>query len=58
STLQDALEALLVQASASAAVTGRRGEYAGIVTIDTLVHALQEVREEHADDHVTGELSE
>ena len=42
----------------SAAVTGRRGEYAGIVTIDTLVHALQEVREEHADDHVTGELSE
>ncbi|MCL2536449.1 MAG: ATP-binding cassette domain-containing protein, partial [Nocardiaceae bacterium] len=51
STLQDALEALLVQASASAAVTGRLGEYLGLVTIDTLVHALQEVREEHAGDH-------
>ncbi|RVW07323.1 ATP-binding cassette domain-containing protein [Prescottella agglutinans] len=51
STLQDALEALLVQASASAAVTDRRGGYVGLVTIDTLVHTLQEVREEHADDH-------
>ncbi|CAM2860359.1 ATP-binding cassette domain-containing protein [Prescottella defluvii] len=51
STLQDALEALLVQSSASAAVTGRRGEFVGLITIDTLVQALQEMREEHADDH-------
>ncbi|QKT13563.1 ATP-binding cassette domain-containing protein [Rhodococcus sp. W8901] len=57
STLQDALEALLVQSSASAAVTGRRGEFVGLITIDTLVQALQEMREEHADDHVDAQNS-
>ncbi|WP_305093070.1 ABC transporter ATP-binding protein [Prescottella sp. R16] len=51
STLQDALEALLVQTSASTAVTDRAGRFVGLVTIDSLVQALQEVREEHADDH-------
>ncbi|WP_137722996.1 ABC transporter ATP-binding protein [Prescottella subtropica] len=51
STLQDALEALLVQASASTAVTDRGGRFVGLVTIDSLVQALQVVRDEHADDH-------
>ncbi|MFE3292432.1 ABC transporter ATP-binding protein [Rhodococcus sp. NPDC059234] len=51
STLQDALEALLVESSASTVVTGLRGEYAGLITIDTLVDELRELREEHAHDH-------
>ncbi|MGW0175717.1 ATP-binding cassette domain-containing protein [Rhodococcus sp. NPDC003322] len=51
STLQDALEALLAESSASTVVTGRRGEYAGLITIDILVAALRELREEHAGDH-------
>lgn len=51
STLQDALEALLAQRSASTVVTGRRGEYAGLITIDTLVDTLRTTREEHAGDH-------
>jgi len=51
STLQDALEALLAESNASTVVTGRRGEYVGLITIDTLVSHLSEMREEHAHDH-------
>ena len=51
STLQDALEALLAESNASTVVTGRRGEYVGLITIDTLVGHLSEMREEHAHDH-------
>ena len=51
STLQDALEALLAESTASTCVTGRRGEYAGLITIDTLVGHLSSMREEHAHDH-------
>jgi len=51
STLQDALEALLAESSASTVVTGRRGEYVGLITIDTLVENLRQLRDEHADDH-------
>ncbi|WP_433731890.1 ABC transporter ATP-binding protein [Nocardia sp. CA-129566] len=48
STLQDALEALLAEQTATAVVTGRRGEYAGLITIDTLVGHLSAMRETHA----------
>ncbi|WP_225726635.1 MULTISPECIES: ABC transporter ATP-binding protein [unclassified Nocardia] len=44
STLQDALAALLTQQCATAVVTGGHGEYAGIVTIDTLVGELSALR--------------
>ncbi|WP_324192396.1 ABC transporter ATP-binding protein [Nocardia transvalensis] len=47
STLQEALEALLTESTANAVVTGRRGEYAGLITIDTLVAHLSEMRAEH-----------
>nr|WP_249359400.1 betaine/proline/choline family ABC transporter ATP-binding protein [Nocardia cyriacigeorgica] len=48
STLQDALEALLAESTATAVVTGRRGEYTGLITIDTLVGHLAQLRTEHA----------
>ncbi|MEV4236058.1 ABC transporter ATP-binding protein [Nocardia sp. NPDC050408] len=48
STLQDALEALLAEQTATAVVTGRRGEYAGLITIDTLVSHLSAMRATHA----------
>ena len=51
STLQDALEALLAESTASTCVTGRRGEYVGLITIDTLVGHLSSMREDHAHDH-------
>ncbi|MGW4716977.1 ABC transporter ATP-binding protein [Nocardia sp. NPDC004260] len=47
STLQDALEALLTHQSATAVVTGARGDYAGLITIDTLVGHLSALRAEH-----------
>ncbi|MET8649722.1 MULTISPECIES: ABC transporter ATP-binding protein [Nocardia] len=52
STLQDALAALLAEESASAVVTAPGGEYAGLVTIDTLVGHLSALRA------ATGETSE
>ena len=51
STLQDALEALLAESTASTVATGSRGEYVGLITIDTLVRHLSNMREEHAHDH-------
>ncbi|WP_280360736.1 ABC transporter ATP-binding protein [Nocardia wallacei] len=47
SSLQGALEVLLAESNAHAVVTGRRGEYAGLITIDTLVAHLSEMRAEH-----------
>ncbi|QIS06036.1 ATP-binding cassette domain-containing protein [Nocardia brasiliensis] len=47
STLQDALEALLADQTANAVVTGKRGEYVGLITIDTLVTHLSELRAAH-----------
>ncbi|GAB4588026.1 ABC transporter ATP-binding protein [Nocardia sp. IFM 10818] len=44
STLQEALEALLADSTANAVVTGRRGVYAGLITIDTLVAHLSAIR--------------
>ncbi|GAB2636423.1 ATP-binding cassette domain-containing protein [Gordonia jinhuaensis] len=51
STLQDALEAILADSSASAIVTGVRGRYEGVVTIDTLISTVRTLHEEHAHDH-------
>ncbi|WP_067541156.1 ABC transporter ATP-binding protein [Nocardia crassostreae] len=48
STLQEALEALLADSTASAVVTGRRGVYAGLITIDTLVAHLSAIRATHS----------
>ena len=46
STLQDALEAILTEGG-SAVVTGNRGEYVGVVDLDTVVGKIRELREEH-----------
>ncbi|MEV0245111.1 ATP-binding cassette domain-containing protein [Nocardia sp. NPDC050712] len=48
STLQEALEALLADSTANAVVTGRRGVYAGLITIDTLVSHLSALRTTHS----------
>lgn len=47
STLQAALEQLLAETSATAVVTGPHGEYAGLVTVDTLVAHLSRTRADH-----------
>jgi osmoprotectant transport system ATP-binding protein len=52
STLQDALEAILTDDDGLAVVTGSRGEYAGVVDIDTVMNTIKELREEHAADDV------
>lgn len=57
STLQDALEALLAASSASTVATGHRGEYKGLINIDTLVQTIRTLREEHEDDHAAHEVS-
>lgn len=44
STLQDALAALLAEQTAHAVVTGARGEYVGLISIDTLVDHLSALR--------------
>lgn len=51
STLQDGLEALLAESTASTVVTGLRGEYVGLISIDVLVGHLQQMREAHEHDH-------
>ncbi|GAA4818149.1 ABC transporter ATP-binding protein [Tomitella cavernea] len=50
STLQDALEALLAASSASTVVTGSRGQYEGLINIDTLIQTVRTLREEYSDD--------
>ncbi|WP_188316478.1 ABC transporter ATP-binding protein [Solihabitans fulvus] len=49
STLQDALEAILTDDDGLAVVTKARGEYAGVVDIDTVMTAIRQLREEHAE---------
>ncbi|MDI9898078.1 ATP-binding cassette domain-containing protein [Rhodococcus sp. IEGM 1381] len=51
STLQDALEALLAEGNATATVTGKRGEYAGTITIEQLIDTIKTIRSQHAHDH-------
>ncbi|KAA9166924.1 ATP-binding cassette domain-containing protein [Amycolatopsis acidicola] len=48
STLQDALEAMLVEGGA-VPVTGARGEYAGMIELDTVMATVQRLREEHTE---------
>ncbi|WP_432849089.1 ABC transporter ATP-binding protein [Amycolatopsis sp. CA-161197] len=52
STLQDALEAMLAEGG-SVPVTGARGEFAGTIELDTVINTIQQLRDEHADDHET-----
>jgi len=46
STLQDALEAILVEGG-NAVVTGGRGEYLGTIDIRTVTDTIQQLRDEH-----------
>ncbi|MEX3610619.1 betaine/proline/choline family ABC transporter ATP-binding protein [Rothia sp. LK2588] len=61
STLDDALDTMLVAGSSSAAVTGPRGRYKGVITVETVIEAIeglsQEVHEVDAPvGHNTGQL--
>ncbi|HEY8373808.1 MAG TPA: ATP-binding cassette domain-containing protein [Pseudonocardiaceae bacterium] len=47
STLHDALEAILTDDDGVAVVTRGRGEYAGVVDIDTVMATIRALREEH-----------
>ncbi|MFF4230284.1 betaine/proline/choline family ABC transporter ATP-binding protein [Streptomyces sp. NPDC001820] len=42
-TLHDALEAVLIDSSGRVAVTGRRGEFIGVVDMETLMNSVQEM---------------
>ncbi|ASO17729.1 osmoprotectant transport system ATP-binding protein [Actinoalloteichus hoggarensis] len=53
STLQDALEAILTDDDGYAVVTRSRGEYAGVVGIDTLMATIRQLREQHEGDDGT-----
>ncbi|MGW5614869.1 betaine/proline/choline family ABC transporter ATP-binding protein [Streptomyces sp. NPDC003877] len=44
-TLRDALEAVLTDNAGRVAVTGRRGEYTGVVDMETLMNSVQEMLE-------------
>ncbi|GAA3996982.1 ATP-binding cassette domain-containing protein [Allokutzneria multivorans] len=46
STLQDALEAILTDDDGQAVVVGTRGEYVGVVDIDTVMTTIRQLREE------------
>ncbi|MCP3799551.1 ATP-binding cassette domain-containing protein [Allokutzneria sp. A3M-2-11 16] len=46
STLQDALEAILTDDEGFAVVVGTRGEYIGVVDIDTVMTTIRQLREE------------
>ncbi|UQI49182.1 betaine/proline/choline family ABC transporter ATP-binding protein [Streptomyces sp. HU2014] len=45
-TLRDALEAVLTDNAGRVAVTGRRGEYEGVVDMETLMNSVHELLEE------------
>jgi osmoprotectant transport system ATP-binding protein len=44
-TLRDALEAVLTDSAGRVAVTGRRGEYTGVVDMETLMTSVHELLE-------------
>jgi osmoprotectant transport system ATP-binding protein len=44
-TLRDALEAVLTDNTGRVAVTGRRGEYTGVVDMETLMNSVHELLE-------------
>ncbi|MBC9718237.1 betaine/proline/choline family ABC transporter ATP-binding protein [Streptomyces sp. TRM66268-LWL] len=45
-TLRDALEAVLTESAGRVAVTGRRGEYTGVVDMETLMNSVHELLEQ------------
>ncbi len=45
-TLNDALDSMLTSGHGGAVVTGRRDEYVGVVTVQTVMDRIQQVREE------------
>lgn len=45
-TLRDALEAVLTDSGGRVAVTGRRGEYTGVVDMETLMNSVHELLDE------------
>jgi osmoprotectant transport system ATP-binding protein len=53
STLQDALEAMLAEGG-GVPVTGARGEYVGLIELDTVMATIQRLREEHANTEPEG----
>jgi osmoprotectant transport system ATP-binding protein len=48
-TLNDALDSMLTSGHGGAIVTGRRDEYVGVVTVQTVMDRIQQVREEAAE---------
>jgi osmoprotectant transport system ATP-binding protein len=56
STLQDALEAMLNEGG-GVPVTGPRGEYVGVVELDTVVAKIRELRAEHGSDNGEPEVA-
>lgn len=48
STLNDALDEMLVSSHGVVVVTGRRGAYEGVVRVETVMDAMQKMREEGA----------
>ena len=52
----DALEAILTEGG-SAVVTKARGEYAGVVEIDTVMDVVRKLRSEHEHDHETASVA-
>ena len=48
-TLNDALDSMLTSGHGGAIVTGRRDEYLGVVTVQTVMEHIQQVREEAAE---------
>ncbi|AUS78760.1 ABC transporter [Actinoalloteichus sp. AHMU CJ021] len=53
STLQDALEALLTADAGYAVVTRSRGQYAGVVGLDSLMGTIRALREQYEDEDGT-----
>lgn len=52
STLNDALDSMLVANSATAVVTGRRDAYVGTITVETVMKAIEAAREQgNSEDH-------
>ncbi|GAA4189133.1 betaine/proline/choline family ABC transporter ATP-binding protein [Gryllotalpicola kribbensis] len=48
-SLQDALDTMLVSSAGAAIVTGRRGEFAGVITVEVIMDAITRARESAAE---------
>ncbi|HEY0246840.1 MAG TPA: ABC transporter ATP-binding protein [Gryllotalpicola sp.] len=49
-SLQDALDTMLVSSAGAAIVTGRRGEFAGIITVEVIMDAITRARDAAAEE--------